>query len=231
MDIALWAVGAENSGPVEIEGTGTFPQGRRMTLDVLLGKKPSTSLPVAFSTVVDYEARLKFPNGHTILVDGRMPARRKQGVRIGLSIKGDKGNVWATRRGPSHELSGKIIDEIMADDKESAWLSEVAIRLYKGKTPVWGQRAKVIGDIVPTTHMKNFIDCVRDRSEPISDVHTHHRSNSACLLANIAMLVNRELKWDPKGEDFVEDAEASALLSRKQRQPYTIEVQANWRAR
>ena len=38
------------------------------------------------------------------------------------------------------------------------------------------------------------------------------------------MLLGRKLKWDPKKEDFVGDQQASALVSRPQREPYTISV-------
>ncbi len=72
--------------------------------------------------------------------------------------------------------------------------------------------------------MEDCIRCVRDRSVPISDVFTHHRAVSSCHLCNIAMLLGRKLNWDPQSEDFAGDAEASAMLSRKQRAPYTIEA-------
>jgi len=65
---------------------------------------------------------------------------------------------------------------------------------------------------------------VKDRSKPISDVFTHHRSVSLCHLSNISMLLRRKLAWDPNKEDFVGDQQASSLVSRPQRAPYTIEV-------
>ena len=41
---------------------------------------------------------------------------------------------------------------------------------------------------------------------------------------NIAMLLGRKLRWDPDNEDFVGDEQASKLVARPQRKPYTIEV-------
>jgi hypothetical protein len=72
--------------------------------------------------------------------------------------------------------------------------------------------------------MANFIQCVRDRSEPIADVFTHHRSISSCHLCNIAMLAGRKIRWDPDKEQVLGDDEANALVSRKQREPYVIEL-------
>jgi myo-inositol 2-dehydrogenase / D-chiro-inositol 1-dehydrogenase len=74
----------------------------------------------------------------------------------------------------------------------------------------------------PGNHMKNFFECIRDRSLPVSDVDSHHRAVSCCHLANIALLLDRPLAWDPEQEDFVNDPQASALLSRPQRKPYHL---------
>ncbi len=79
-------------------------------------------------------------------------------------------------------------------------------------------------DLATVEHMRNLFACVKDRSEPVSDVFTHHRSVSSCHLCNIGMLLRRKLCWDPAEEDFVGDEQASALVARPQRQPYTIEV-------
>ena len=94
-------------------------------------------------------------------------------------------------------------------DKDKEWLDQEAIKLYKGKKP--------------GNHVGNFFECIKDRSQPISDVFTHHRSVSSCHLSNIAMLLGRKLRWNLVEEDFIGDDEASKMLSRKQRKPYTIE--------
>ena len=47
---------------------------------------------------------------------------------------------------------------------------------------------------------------------------------SGCHLANIAMLLGRTLRWDPRKEDFQGDEEASSMLSREQRKGFEIHV-------
>jgi hypothetical protein len=42
------------------------------------------------------------------------------------------------------------------------------------------------------------------------------------------MLLGRKLKWDPDAERFAGDDEANTMLSRKQREPYTIENIDAW---
>ena len=47
-----------------------------------------------------------------------------------------------------------------------------------------------------------------------------HRSNTACIVSWIAMKLGRPLTWDAKAEQFVNDAQANAMLSRPERGPY-----------
>jgi hypothetical protein len=125
-----------------------------------------------------------------------------------LIISGEKGRIRVNRGG----LTGKPVEELTAADEER--LDEEILKLCNG----W----KTEG--TEGEHMRNFFDCIKTRSQPISDVFTHHRSVSACHLGNVAMRLKRKVRWDPEKEDFVGDDEASAMLARKQRAPYTIEV-------
>jgi len=70
--------------------------------------------------------------------------------------------------------------------------------------------------------MGNFFDCVESRRQPLSDVESQHRSISTCHLANIAIRLGRELRWNPQVERFQDDAEADTLLSRPQRAGFEV---------
>jgi predicted dehydrogenase len=65
---------------------------------------------------------------------------------------------------------------------------------------------------VSVNHMGNFLDCMRTREDPIAPVEVGHRSNSICVITHIAMKLDRTLRWDPRNERFLGDAEANALL-------------------
>ena len=71
-----------------------------------------------------------------------------------------------------------------------------------------------------TDHKQNFLDCVKSRKETITPVETAHRSISAGLLGEIAMLTGRDLKWDPAKETFIGDEAANRYLSRPFRAPW-----------
>ena len=75
---------------------------------------------------------------------------------------------------------------------------------------------------------RNFYDCVKSRKPTYAPAEIGHRTITIAHLGNIAMLLGRKLRWNPDAEDFVGDSEASALLSRPQRSPWTIENIDRW---
>ncbi len=72
------------------------------------------------------------------------------------------------------------------------------------------------------SHKRNFIDCIRSRSEPIAPVEIGHRSASACILGYIGMLLQRPLQWNPEQETFINDDAANKMLNRPYRSPWYI---------
>jgi predicted dehydrogenase len=69
-------------------------------------------------------------------------------------------------------------------------------------------------------HVRNFLDCVKSREEPIEPVEVGHRTASLCHLGNIALQLNRSLKWDPENERFPDDDDAHEMLSRAPREAW-----------
>jgi hypothetical protein len=76
---------------------------------------------------------------------------------------------------------------------------------------------------VSSDHHGNWLECIRTRQQPIAPVEVAHRSCSTCLIHHIAMKLKRKIYWDPVKERFKNDDVANALLSRSQRQPYTLD--------
>jgi predicted dehydrogenase len=73
-------------------------------------------------------------------------------------------------------------------------------------------------------HVRNFLDCVKSRAQPASDLASSHRSTLPCHLANISMKLGRSLRWDDAKQDVVADAEASRLLTKEYRSPWDREL-------
>ncbi len=73
------------------------------------------------------------------------------------------------------------------------------------------------------THIGNFVDCMRSRKRPNSDVEIGHNSMIACHLANIAQRLGRQIKWDVEKEAAVGDPEAqNHYVSRAYRAPWKL---------
>ncbi len=71
-------------------------------------------------------------------------------------------------------------------------------------------------------HLRNWLDCIRTRQKPITDVEIGHRSVTVCHLGNIATELKRPVKWNPEKEIFVDDPEANRLLNRSMRSPWAL---------
>ncbi len=198
-DIALWALGAEESGPEEIEGEGQFPPGVPDDFDLNAVLEGRQELPAIYTVFMHFDCKLRFAGGHTI----NLVSRQNE-----IILEGDQGRIRVNRGG----LTGRPIEEIRANAADHDWLNEEVTRLYRGMRL--------------TNHMGNFFDCVKDRKLPIADVFTHNRAMEIAHTANIAMLLRRKLRWDPQRREFKDDAQANAhaIVSREQRKPWTIEA-------
>ena len=72
-------------------------------------------------------------------------------------------------------------------------------------------------------HAGNFVDCVRNRKQPICDAEIGHRSVSISHLSNICLLLGgHKLEWDPKAERFKGNDQANAMMSRPTRRQWRV---------
>jgi predicted dehydrogenase len=213
LDIAQWALGFEQSGPVEIEGKGEYPM-IPDDFDPVAFFAGKQRIPNGFNTATRFEVTLTFAGGSKMVAT--------HGPGNGIMIEGEKGRIYVNRA----RLSGKPIEDLTQADRDR--LAEETVRLYKGKpidpAGVTTDASNTGRDQATVEHMRNLFACVKDRSQPVSDVFTHHRAVSSCHLCNLGMLLGRKLRWDPAKEDFIGDEQASALVARPQRAPYGIEV-------
>ena len=122
---------------------------------------------------------------------------------------GDKGWVHVDRAGIWAEPESLLQVTLKPDDThlyETPGSGEDVV-LVKKET---GDRA-TFRDL---NHGENFLDCVRSRKDPISNVDATHVASYLGLIAEIAARLETRLKWDPKKEEFIGDREANKRLSR-----------------
>ena len=74
----------------------------------------------------------------------------------------------------------------------------------------------------PMHHIRDFLESVRRRRPCVASEVVAHRTMTTNHVINIAMLLKRDLKWDPEKEQCVNDPEANRLLSRAMRAPWHL---------
>ena len=72
-------------------------------------------------------------------------------------------------------------------------------------------------------HWANFVDCVRTRKRPNSDIETCVRTSITCILGNLSLRAKMRLDWDD-ARHTVEQESARYLLHREYRAPWKLEA-------
>jgi hypothetical protein len=71
-------------------------------------------------------------------------------------------------------------------------------------------------------HWRDFIDCMKTRSQPRSSADHAANTHITCHAAYIAWQLGRKLTWDPVKGEFPGDAEANRMRSREMREPWRL---------
>ncbi|MES2003969.1 MAG: Gfo/Idh/MocA family oxidoreductase [Bacteroidota bacterium] len=148
--------------------------------------------PVKYIPPTDANAK----RGLTMIYENGIVMKHEDfGRKWGVRFIGEKGTL---------DISRDYLDSNPANIA-TATLEPNAIRVYNS-----------------TNHYQDWLDCIKTGKEPICGAETGHRSSSVCALANIAYWTKRPLEWDPKKEQFKNDAEANALVKARIRAPWKI---------
>ena len=197
VDIAQWGIGQNGDG-----------QGAT-TIEPIYAKHPvdfKDGMPVQddrYNCATNFHIKATFPNG--VVMDIKDSYQDELGFPNGIMFTGTKGRFLVNR--------GKIVGTPVDELKDNPLPENAIAEAYGGQAPA-----------ARNAHMANFFECVKTRKLPISDVFTHHRALTTCHLSNIAIRLNRTLKWDPKSEQILGDDQANAMQSRKARQGYEVTV-------
>jgi predicted dehydrogenase len=145
--------------------------------------------------------------------------------REGLEICGTRGTLLINRGGfevfPDLDISPE--DQIPQFTSPRRTRSESSPR-YR-TTALKGAGYQEVKDQFQP-HVRNFLDCVKSRQQPVSDLEGGHKTATSCHLANISMKVGRTLRWNAEREEIVGDAEAAKLLTKVYRAPWDQELKS-----
>jgi predicted dehydrogenase len=146
-----------------------------------------------------YEIQLTYP--------GNVIMRVSDGLPNGIRFIGDAGWIFVSRDASqtASDPSGRATSLKSLDASDPRLLDPAGVTVQLPHS---------------LSHHRNWLECVKSRATPLAPAPIAHRSNTACIVSWIAMKLARPLTWDAKAEQFVNDAEANAMLSRAERGPY-----------
>ncbi len=87
------------------------------------------------------------------------------------------------------------------------------------KTDLGAAAAKLVDS---SNHAQNFVSSVKTRKDPVSKIEDAVISDVISHLGDIAVRMGRKIVWDWEKEEIVGDAEASKMLRRPLRAPWTL---------
>jgi predicted dehydrogenase len=128
-----------------------------------------------------------------------------------LELRGTKGNLYANEKGYRIVPSGP--------GQFQEWEKQIEEEEFKnpGRALDDGSSADSTSGLI-----RDFLDCIKDRREPLCPLEEGHRSTSFAHLANISLMMNRRLEWDPVKERFTNCERANELLSYEYRSPWKL---------
>lgn len=163
------------------------------------------ALGTELSGPIAVDARGLWPadNFFETAVDFDVTYTYESGITLHTTSAGENGITFYGSEGELFVARGKI----RAEPKEilDTQVGTMPVRLYESRS-----------------HHQNFVDCLRSRKLPISDVELSHRSATVCHIGNIAMLLGRRLAWDPGQERFPNDEAANRLLHKPMRGEWSL---------
>ncbi|MEY4565145.1 MAG: Inositol 2-dehydrogenase [Planctomycetota bacterium] len=172
---------------------------------------PSKITPVEFKLPVEYK------DGHPLVQDQynaatnfKIKVDMPNDVEMIITSEGDNGILFEGTEGRFFVNRGKISGKPVEDLKDKPLPDDAIEKVYGGK--------------VSENHTANFVDAMRSRKQPISDVWSHNRMLEICHLSNIAMRLNRPLQWDPEKRQIVGDEQANSFLARENRKGFEINI-------
>jgi len=113
--------------------------------------------------------------------------------------------------------------DFIPEDEESAKPLHFDVLYEKEKYPEDVTEERIELNAAPATrrHMINFLDAIANKTQAVSPIEDGHISTASCIMSNLAMQTGRPLEYDPDKKIIKNDPDATALLARSYREPWT----------
>jgi predicted dehydrogenase len=210
MDIALWAL--DPQGPVSVTASGgkLYVKDNRQTPDTLHVLYQFPGLILSYSTLSHNSYG---HNGNS----GNKPFGS-----YGTMFHGTGGTLFVDRAGYeiTPQMEGRSDPNGAGSRAAYDDLTGSGLYFTPGVSTVPAERGTTSVQHMP--HVRNFLDCVKNRQRPIADIEAGHRITSLCQVGNIAFQTGERIVWDPVAERITNSEKANALLNRPYRAPWKL---------
>ena len=153
-------------------------------------------------TICTWDIEYTYANGVKIHLMNRAAAMQRYprqwggtGGLNGVVLIGSEGHIWVSREGiKTHPES--LVRTVIGPNEHRVIRSD--------------------------NHHRNFLNAIRTGTPTISPIEAAAHDEMICQMGDIAVRLQRKLRWDPKKEEFIADVQANRRLSRPRRGPWTL---------
>ena len=196
MSCAMYWMGADGTGPVTVEATGTAPTQGLWDSAVLMDVKYTFKNPdwvMTWTQMPMDEVKRRYPPDAR---NGSEPGGRLSRPGYGAVYHGEQDECrhWGGDGGT------------WAENKVLNWKPPAgAVDVYKSPG-----------------HMDDWFLGIRTGQKCIMDIEWGAGVANLCILGNLSYILGRKLEWDQAKQEIVNDDEARRMMSSPQRHPYHL---------
>lgn len=107
---------------------------------------------------------------------------------------------------------------------ETGWVEagDSGKSVYSSPELLAGRSVEEIPGYPATFHVRDFLDCVKTRGLPKGNYDAACNAHIACHAANVALFLNRQVKYDNAKNEFIGDEQANRMRSEALREPWRL---------
>ncbi|HZV33543.1 MAG TPA: Gfo/Idh/MocA family oxidoreductase [Verrucomicrobiae bacterium] len=132
--------------------------------------------------------------------------------------------VWEHRKGLNNGLNGRSWGVEWNGADATIILNDEGYQIIpepKGSGNIDGAKKPGSGNPHPA-HVRNFLDCVKSRQQPVLNLEIGQHVSTVAHLGNIAYRTGRKIHWNAEKQQIVGDHEANQLVGVKYRKPWHL---------
>ena len=131
--------------------------------------------------------------------------------------------VWEHKAGLNNGLNGRSWGVEWNGTEGTIILNDSGWEIVSERKQANLDSAKKAGSPDPRpAHVRNFLDCMKSRHQPVLNLEVGHHLSTIAHLGNIAYRTGRKIAWDAEKEKINGDQEADKLVGVNYRKPWNL---------